>query len=318
MKAIALFSGGLDSILATKLIIDQGIEVKGIWFSSIFFGPDKGKWGKILKIVENFSNFSLEVVDISREFIEILKNPKYGFGKCANPCIDCRILMLKKAKEIMEREKASFVISGEVVGQRPFSQRRKIMKLIEEESSLKGLLLRPLCAKLLPLSIPEEKKWVDREKLLNISGRGRKEQIKLAEKLGIRNYLSPAGGCVLTDKQIGKRVKDLLLIKEDPDLNDFKIILHGRVFFFEDGTFFIVGRNKSENEILLKLRKEDDIVLKVKDKPSPIGILRGKNKEKFLNIALNLTFRYSDAKNDPFAFILCIRNNKLETFKVTK
>jgi len=203
IKAVALFSGGLDSILAVKLIQEQEIEVKGVNFKTPFFGLDKTFFAA------KSLDMDLEIIDITQELLEILRNPKHGFGKNMNPCIDCHTFMFKKAGEYMSEIGASFIISGEVLGERPMSQNRNSLSVIERESGFEGRILRPLSALLLAETIPEKGGLVDRNKLLNISGRSRKRQMELAVKMGIEDYPSPAGGCKLTEPAFSKRLRDL-------------------------------------------------------------------------------------------------------------
>ncbi|MGB6371043.1 MAG: tRNA 4-thiouridine(8) synthase ThiI, partial [Atribacterota bacterium] len=203
IKAVALFSGGLDSILAVKLIQEQGIEVRGVNFKTPFFVLDK-----TFAAIKNL-DINLEIIDITEELLKILKKPKYGFGKNMNPCIDCHALMFKKAGEYMNKIGASFILSGEVLGERPMSQNRNSLSIIERESGFEGKILRPLSALLLMETIPEKGGLVDRNKLLDISGRSRKRQMKLADEMGIKDYPSPAGGCKLTEPAFSKRLRDL-------------------------------------------------------------------------------------------------------------
>ena len=203
IKAVALFSGGLDSILAVKLIQKQGIEVKGVNFITPFFGVEK-----TCLTIKNL-DMDLEIIDITQELLKILRNPKHGLGKNMNPCIDCHTLMFKKAGEYMTRIGASFILSGEVLGERPMSQNRNSLSIIERESEFEGRILRPLSALLLAETIPEKKGLVNRNKLLDISGRSRKRQMKLAVEMGIEDYPSPAGGCKLTEPIFARRLGDL-------------------------------------------------------------------------------------------------------------
>jgi tRNA-uridine 2-sulfurtransferase len=201
IKAISLISGGLDSTLATKVVMDLGVDVLAANFVSPFCQCSrKDGCRHEARFVSEQLNIPLRIVNATDDFLEMLKKPKHGYGSNMNPCIDCRILMLKKSKELMDEVGASFLITGEVLGQRPMSQRRDAMRTIEKEAGVTGLVLRPLSAKLLEPTIPEEKGWVDREKLLDISGRSRKPQMKMAEDFNIKDYPCPAGGCLLTDR----------------------------------------------------------------------------------------------------------------------
>ena len=291
-KAVALFSGGLDSMLAMKLIQEQGIEVFGLHFVSPFFGNNAKarKRAKALKI-------PLKIVDLSEELIKILYRPKHGFGKAVNPCIDCHALMIKKAKEHAEKIGAQFLVTGEVLGERPFSQNKKALRIVEKEAGVEGILLRPLSAKLLPMTKIEKRGLVEREKLLAISGRRRVKQLKLAKKFGIKEIPNPAGGCLLTEKEFGVKVKDLLKHKKAAKPLDFQLLKIGRHFLFGKNKI-IVGRNEKENKKLLKMKGADDFVFEVIDIPSPITLLQGPKTKKAIKIAAQLTACYSDAKRE--------------------
>ncbi|MGB9798098.1 MAG: tRNA 4-thiouridine(8) synthase ThiI, partial [bacterium] len=268
MKAIVLLSGGLDSTLAIKLLLEQGIDVIAVHFTSPFF---RSSWA--VKTAREWGIPLLEI-DITDDILKLLKAPPHGFGSQMNPCIDCHALMLRKAKEIMEEVGASFVATGEVLGERPMSQNREALRIVEKESGLEGLLLRPLSAKLLPPTIPEKEGWVDREKLLDIKGRSRKRQLELAEKWGIKDYPSPAGGCLLTDPQFSKRLKDLLDNKELTKENVVLLKL-GRHFRLRKGVKLVVGRNKEENERIREFSREGGILLRAYSHKGPDGLLRG-------------------------------------------
>lgn len=269
MKAIGLVSGGLDSSIAVALIRSQGIEVIALNFVSPFFG----RKGFLRRVMERLGAEFREV-PVGEEYLEIVKNPRFGYGKNLNPCIDCKIFMLQKAKAIMEEEGASFVFTGEVLGQRPKSQMRNTLRLIEKESGLSGFLLRPLSAKLLPPTIPETEGWVKRDALLGIAGRGRKVQLELAKRFGIEEYASPAGGCLLTDPIFCERLKDLL---EHGTLTfaEIELVKLGRYFRLHPGYKLIVGRNERENTILLSLAQPGDFLFFPQGGKGPLGIGRG-------------------------------------------
>jgi tRNA U34 2-thiouridine synthase MnmA/TrmU len=229
--------------------------------------------------------FKLRVIDFSKEHLELVKNPKYGYGKAMNPCLDCHILMLKKLKEIMEKENFDFVATGEVLGERPMSQTKRGLKIVEEESSLKGYLLRPLSAKLLEETIPEKKKLVDREKLFDIKGRSRKRQIELAKKFGIESYPTPAGGCLLTDLEFGKKLRELLKIFPNCDGNDIELLKNGRQFWFGK-IKIVVGRNEEENLNLKKLARENDVLVELTNYPGPLTLIRNYGEKKISKLAI--------------------------------
>lgn len=286
-KALVLLSGGLDSILAAKLLLAQNIEVEGICFYSNFF--DCGLAKKAAKRLD----IKLREVDISEEFLKIIKTPKYGYGVGLNPCIDCHALMLKKAGEIMKKEEFSFVATGEVLGERPMSQHKKALEIVEREAGLKDYLLRPLSAKLLEPTVFEKQGLIDREKLLDISGRSRKRQIELAEFFGISDYPTPAGGCTLTQVGFAERMKDLIKHKPNFDLDDAKLIKIGRHFWIDDAQI-ILGRNKEENKILLEAKKEKDIIVEPENFVGPSALIRDKKIcEEVIKRAKELIVQYS-------------------------
>jgi len=291
IKALVLLSGGLDSILAVKILKNQGIKIKTLSFKSYFFHSEQAeKAARNLKI-------PLQIIDFSKAHLKLVKKPRHGYGSSMNPCIDCHILMLKKAKTIMKREDFDFVATGEVLGERPMSQNRKSLELVEKESSLKGYLLRPLSAKLLHPTIPENKKWVKREKLLDIEGRSRKKQIELAKKFKIKYYPTPASGCLLTDLEFGKKLKELLKRHPKCDENDIELLKLGR-HFWQKKIKIIVGREHKENLKIKKLAQKKDILIEMKNYSGPTTLIRNFDKKKeisknVLEKAKFLTQRYS-------------------------
>ncbi|MFH1504318.1 MAG: tRNA 4-thiouridine(8) synthase ThiI [Candidatus Omnitrophota bacterium] len=293
MKAIALISGGLDSFLAAKIIQNQNIEVSGVYFLMPFCKQDEsGLNNPALKRTAEQLNLKLKVKYLGREYLKIVKNPKYGYGKNLNPCIDCKILMLKQARKIMKTSGAEFIVTGEVLGQRPMSQNRQSLNLIEKQSGLKGRLLRPLSAKMFEPTVAETKGWINREKLLDIKGRGRSEQIELAKQFRITEYLQPAGGCLLTDSSFCDRLKDLLEHKEY-SLDNIELLKLGRHFRISPAFKLIVGRDEKENEKLLKLAKKKDIIFEPAELPGPtalgIGVMDKKTKELSARIVARYT-----------------------------
>jgi len=295
VKAIGLLSGGLDSTLAVKLLLDQGIEIIAFNMITLFCTcTRKGCKHEAGKVAKQFG-VPVKIIAVGEEYIEMIKHPKHGYGSNMNPCIDCRIFMFKKAKAYMEDVGAQFIFTGEVLGQRPMSQHLKAMNIIEKEADLKGLILRPLSAKLLPPTIPEEKKWVDREKLLDIQGRRRLPQIELAKTLGVVDYPCPGGGCRLTDPQFAKRLRESFDHKEDT-IRDIQLLKYGRHIRLASGAKAIVGRNEEENKVLLQLLIPDDIALEVMGIGSPIVLLKKYKDEDDKRQASDLCVRYSDAE----------------------
>jgi tRNA-specific 2-thiouridylase len=298
MKAIALLSGGLDSTLSAKMILEQGIELEALNFLTIFCTcTTRGETCLASQKAVDALGIPLKVINVSEEYLHVVKHPKHGYGSNMNPCIDCRIFMLKKAKTYMEEMDASFLVTGEVLGERPMSQRRDAMRLIEKEAELDGLILRPLSAKLLPPSIPEKEGWVDREKLLKIQGRSRKPQIQLADHFGIRDYPCPAGGCLLTDPGFSKRMKDLIISDPNFSLNDIHLLKIGRHFRFSPKLKLVVGRNEEENQKIKTYSRGEDILLTLLSYPGPLSLLRGEAGGEEIEKAAAITARYSKAKD---------------------
>ncbi len=296
MKAVALLSGGLDSSLAIKLVLDQGIELTALNFVTPFCQCD-GKRGcrkKAVVITENLA-IELKMFNISEEYLELVRNPVYGYGKNMNPCIDCRILMFKKAKEFMNESGARFIITGEVLGQRPMSQNRKAMEIIESQSGLDGLVVRPLSAKLFPPSIPEREGWINREGLLDIAGRSRKRQFILTEELDIKDYACPAGGCLLTDPIFSLRIKDLLT-SNMLSTENVNLVKNGRYLSINDSFKLIVGRNEEENLRLISLAHDKDLLIEPESK-GPVAIGRGKIEDNNKQIALKTVAYYCKDEN---------------------
>jgi len=298
MKAISLISGGLDSSLATKLILDQGIEVVGLNCISPFCQCDHGKGCKsVAKDISQKLRVELRRINTSVEFLEIVKNPPHGYGSNINPCIDCRILMLKKAKELMQEIGASFIVTGEVLGQRPMSQKGPTLRLIEKEAGVAGFVVRPLSARVLDSSEPEKSGWIDRDKLLSISGRGRKTQIALAKEFHINDYPCPAGGCLLTNEGYARKVRDL--IKHNKlSLENIALLKAGRHFRIDSKSKLIVGRDEKENQRLLDMAREGDFVFEpIEEIRGPVALGRGEFLDEQINLSCRIIGRYCDDKD---------------------
>lgn len=253
-RVLAMVSGGLDSILAAKLIKEQGIEVIGICFRSYFFNEENAK--KITKQI----GIQLEVIDFSEEHFYMVRDPKHGWGKNMNPCIDCHSMMMRYSGELLEKFNADFIITGEVLNQRPMSQNRSALDVVKKQSGFSDKILRPLCAKNLKETQMEVDGLVDREKLLDISGRNRKTQMALAEKWGIKDYPSPAGGCKLTEPNYSIRLKETLDRKEDVAEKDIHLLKYGRHFVSENNTKVIVSRTGEEGEKIKQLLNNKDMM----------------------------------------------------------
>jgi tRNA-specific 2-thiouridylase len=293
IKALALFSGGLDSILAVKLMLEQGIDVVAVNFVSPFCLCEKGGTG--VSEAARQLGVPLKVVDVGTEYLKMVQKPKHGYGKNMNPCVDCRIFIVKKAKKIAEELGADFIFTGEVLDERPMSQHFKAMKIIEEEAGLKGKILRPLSARLLPETVMEKKGLVDRKKLLGIRGRSRKPQLKLAEEFNIKTYPSPAGGCLLTCREYANKLRDLFKHKKRCSMADVSLLKVGRHFRFGKNKI-IVGRNEAENNVLSEKKARNDYYFEVPDVGGPITVLQGAKTKKAIGTAAALTAFYSDAK----------------------
>ncbi|MGM5485218.1 MAG: tRNA 4-thiouridine(8) synthase ThiI [Nanobdellota archaeon] len=268
MKAIALFSGGFDSMLAVKLAEDHGIEVKAVSFVTPFFGNEEK-----LREAADANDIDIEVFDASEDYKEVLKNPRRGFGKNANPCIDCRMLMLRKAKEIMQKENADLIITGEVLGQRPMSQQKERFLYMEKHLGLKGKILRPLSAGILPPVDAD----VDTSSFPSIEGRSRKYHEEYTERYGINSSFAPGGNCLLTEPRFAPKVFDMLRYKRDFSVRDMKLLSIGR-HFRKGGEKIIVGRNKEDNEALEEMRKHETLIKPV-DEKGPTALLDGKDRE---------------------------------------
>jgi tRNA-specific 2-thiouridylase len=298
-KAVALLSGGLDSSLAVRMMLEQGIEIEAVAVKTPFCDFDCGKGcGQRVKEVADELGINLKTVYFGEEYLRMLKNPKYGYGSCINPCIDCRGMMYNAAKEHMEKTNADFIITGEVLLQRPMSQNNRALRVIERETGMESKVLRPLSAKQLPPTDAEKMGLINREKMGDIKGRSRKGQLMLAKHFGISEPPNAAGGCLLTDPSFSKRVKDILDHCDDiPTLNDIELLKVGRHFRITHEAKFVVGRNKEENEVIKALVTEGDIIVEVKDYVGPTCLLRCKNYNDSLvtTTCAAIAARYSDA-----------------------
>lgn len=293
--SVGLVSGGLDSLIACLLIQLQGIKVIGLNFASPFcqYGKESSSMECNLGLFQEKLGIEVHLLPLGEDFLEIIRNPKFGYGKNINPCIDCRIYILKKAKQFMKEIKADFIFTGEVLNQRPKSQHIKALNIVEKESGLEGKLLRPLSAHQLKPTIYEEKGLIDRKKLLGIKGRSRKIQMKIAREHGLLENYYACGGCLLTDENFTIRLRDSFKFNTNLKIEDINILRIGRHFRY-NYTKIIVGRNEVENNILLTLKKPDNLILEAKDVPGPITIIQGEYDEESLNYAAKLTIRYSD------------------------
>lgn len=305
-KAVALISGGLDSMLAAKLILEQGIEVAGLNFFTGFCveghthairrsNPAKPKRNNALWVAEQLG-IKLHIIDIVEEYKDVVLNPKHGYGAHLNPCLDCKIFMVGKAKQWMLENGFDFIITGEVIGQRPKSQRKVTMPIVAAESGADDRLLRPLCAKLLPATLPEREGWVKRELLGDFSGRSRKPQFALAEKFTIKDYAQPAGGCCfLTNPHYSAKLVDLWQAKgeRDYELDDIMLLKVGRHLRPQPHFKVIIGREEGENNFLEGYRNQYTF-LKMLSHTGPVALVDGATDAESIHLAARLVARYSD------------------------
>jgi tRNA U34 2-thiouridine synthase MnmA/TrmU len=288
-KAISLFSGGLDSILAVKVIQDQDISVQGVTFETPFFNARKARE------TAGHIQMPLLVVDITDRHLAMLKAPRYGYGKNMNPCIDCHTLMLHTAGKIMEETGADFLFTGEVLGQRPMSQTRQSLHIVAKNSGYADYIIRPLSARLLAETRPEQEGKINRQQLLALQGRGRKVQMEMAKSYGIHYYPPPAGGCLLTDPMFSKRLKDLFSHNPEHGPRDIELLKYGRHFRSGESGKIIVGRNQTDNKALQELLRDGDTVLCMAQVPGPLVMIPGGGNEEGIEKAARLCVLYSDA-----------------------
>jgi len=292
-KAIAAFSGGLDSILAAVLVHRLGVQVTLLHVQHLFSANEEGRaW---IRAAAAHAGLPLRIIDASAEHLDVIRNPRHGYGRGMNPCVDCRIFMLKIAKQVMEDEGAQFVVTGEVLGQRPKSQHLRALRQAAEESGLEDRLLRPLCANLLPDTLPVREGWLRKEYLLSIQGRSRERQMKLATELGVIDYPQPAGGCVLIEPTYAARVRDAFehVGPENVGVEVFRLLKIGRHFRLSDSAKAIVGRNQAENEALEQFaegRRRIDPV----DVVGPPTLVEGEASDDEIRLAAALAARYAD------------------------
>jgi len=312
MRCLLLFSGGLDSILAAKLLQKQNIQVDLITFESYFFNSEQSQ--KAAKEL----GLKLHIVNFSDKHLIMVKNPQYGYGKNMNPCIDCHLMMLRKAKEIMDEEKYDFIATGEVLDERPMSQNKSTLRMLEKKSGLEGRLLRPLSAKLLDPTILEKENKINREELEDIHGRSRKRQLELAKEFKIKGYPTPAGGCLLTDPNFSQRLKELFEKWPDCSGDDVELLKIGRHFWF-DKVKIVIGRDKEENNKIRKLVQPRDYLLYLKNFPGPTTLVRGKEVSKFAIIkAGELTAWYSTKARQKKQVEIVVKTNKEEKIMIIR
>lgn len=300
VRALLLLSGGLDSILAGRVLEEQGVDVVPVVFESPFFGSAHAR-----EAAERHG-WPLVAVDITEEQLAVVERPKHGYGKNMNPCIDCHAQMIRLAGALLDRYGASFVATGEVLGERPKSQNPQALRTVEEESGLAGLVLRPLSARLLPETEPERQGLVDRSRLHAIQGRSRRPQIELAAQLGVRSYPTPGGGCLLTDPGYSHRLRRVLAWRGTLTANDAELVKYGRLLLL-DGLMAAIGRNAADNERLEELAAPGDLVLVAEGRPGPTTVARPRADavpEEELSLVAALTVRYGQARDEERAAVL--------------
>jgi len=314
MKAYVLYSGGLDSVLAIKLIQEQNISVIAVHFTSPFFGNPE-----FCQKIAKEQNFKLIIKKLGKKYFDIIRNPKYGYGSGFNPCLDCHLYLIKETQKIA---RGDIIATGEVLSQRPFSQKLKDFQVIEREAGLEGKILRPLSAKLLPETEYEKKEIIDRKKLLGIRGRSRRKQLAIAEEYNLR-FSTPAGGCLLCEKEFAKKIKDLFLHRKRISDRDVELLKTGRHFRVGESKI-IVGRNQKENGRILKLKGRKDFIFEVEG-IGPTTLLLGKKSKQAIELAAELTLFYSDEKKASVKYgkklekkirVKLLKKEELEKFKL--
>jgi len=293
-------------MLAAALMRAQGVDVRALFFESPFFNSDRAKESS------QWMGIPLQKVDIGQAHLEVVLAPRFGYGTGMNPCIDCHILMFRLAGQFLRQERADFLVSGEVLGQRPMSQNRQSLLLIARESGFEELILRPLSAKHLPPTLPEEKGWIDRDRLLGLKGRSRTPQMETAAELGITRYPSPAGGCLLTDKSFSNRLRDLVSSRRNPDIREIELLKVGRHFRISPHAKVLVGRNKAENELIRRLASREDVLLRPLVLRGPTVLLVGSDSAVALDRATSLAAAYSDTVVGQSVTIQLTRDGKSE------
>ena len=310
VRALGLCSGGLDSILAGLVLRQQAIEVTWITFETPFFSAVKAR------AAARQTGIPLIVREITPTYLEMLRNPPSGYGRYMNPCMDCHALMFRLAGEWMRAQGFDFLFSGEVVGQRPMSQTKSSLRYVEKHSGFDGYILRPLSARNLPATIPEKEGWVNREGLLDLSGRSRKPQIKLAVEFGIKDYPAPAGGCLLTDPGYARRLKDLFVHQSETSTADLELLKHGRHFRLDAVTKIIVGRTQRDNERIEDIHARDgETTLRVMDFPGPVVAVRGRPSASILQQAVAICAGYSKASRESVVKVLVSGTDGQQVFE---
>jgi len=313
IRAVGLLSGGLDSMLAVRLMQEQGVEVHAVNFTSPIHGRshEKNRAEEEARVL----GIPLKRIELGPEYLRMIRQPKYGYGSGMNPCIDCHIFMLRMAKRYAREIGAKFIFTGEVLGERPMSQNEQALRTVEKAAGLEGRVLRPLSAGLLPETEAERKGWVDRSRLLSIRGRSRKPQMELAKSLGISSFPLPGGGCLLAEKEFAPRIRDLFAHRRRISLTDVLLLRVGRHFRFGD-VKVVVGRDEDENKALLSLDDGHMTYLEAAEENGPVAVLQGRPKKSTLLTAARLTARYCDGTGP--VLVKCRRGDRVQHLRVER
>ncbi len=315
MRAIGLLSGGLDSTLAVRLISELGVEVIAVKFTSPFCQCDSGGCCHAAEVAKQMG-LELKTFSKGDEYLDVVRHPKHGYGVGMNPCIDCRIFMFRKAKEYMEEIGAAFLFTGEVIGQRPMSQHRRAIEVIEEESGLAGKIVRPLSAQHMEPTEAELKGWIDREMLLGFHGRSRKPQLALAEEYGITGFACPAGGCLLTDQNFSAKLRDLFAHRDKVGMRDVSLLKIGRHFRF-GASKIVCARDEAESGALLKRGGENALLFEATECVGPVVLLEGEAHADEIRQAAEVAAAYSDG-DDAAVSVKCWSNLSEQVIRVTR
>jgi tRNA-uridine 2-sulfurtransferase len=309
-KALALFSGGLDSVLAMKVIKDQGVEVIAVNIN-IGFGSTVDRSEHMKSMCEQIG-VELQILDLREIYLdEVLFDPKYGYGKNFNPCIDCHGFMFRHTGKLLEKFQADFMISGEVLGQRPKSQRKEALEQVKGLSEYDDLIVRPLCAKLLDPTKPEREGWIDREKLFDINGRNRQRQLDMAKEINLEGFESPGGGCLLTDEQFSNRLRDFIEF-DKLEVEDIDTLKAGRHLRLPKGAKLIIGRHQEDNEKLQKIKSKKYYHVRLMGAPGPYSLMDKKAAKEELELAAIFIVTYGKTDLDkPYKVKFFDNNNEL-------
>ncbi len=310
-KGLGLLSGGLDSILAALTLKRQGVDVTGIVYVTPFFGAERAR------IAARQIDIPLIVRDIGDIHLEMLKHPRYGYGRNLNPCIDCHAMMFRIAGEMVRDGQFDFLFSGEVLGQRPMSQNANALKAVAKHAGCAGLILRPLSAKLLPITPVEEQGLVDRERLLDIQGRSRRPQEALARQWGLKDYPGSGGGCLLTEKSFAGRLRDLLTHQPDCTTRDVELLKVGRQYRLSPQAKLTLGRNRQTNETLQVLATAAHTLLRATNFSGPTGLVSGQPAAEDLAAAAAIVAAYGKGQDEAQVSVLCTRGGDRWELEVT-